>query len=849
MRSKQLVVAGIFVLGLVGSIFAQPYYYGAIREEQLPDWILESPAIEAQAGNELDESVFNYEGLPPVGNQSSQGSCTAWATAYYYLTYLQWQEHGFDTSDPDNICSPAFTYNLINGGTDSGSMPSDAFEIFEKIGCGTMSDIPYTASNCTNFPEEETFINGMVNRIDQTYSISTQSQAGLQTLKNHLLNGNIAMTAITVWSNFNEISSFNYTYCVNDIYGSDPGGHAVTIVGFDDNFETSDGTGAFRMVNSWGPSWGDDGFWWMSYEAFMNDIIGWGYALYASDRIDYEPQLYAAAEIQHSDRYNLRYRVGVGDVDNPAIEALYFDIGMRGRSQIAFPEGSRLILDATDLYPYLDANSPNEVFLSIQDRGYNNGHSGNLLNLQVEDMALDFRAISGYTPMTIPDYNAWVTTPLTLYYRVVPPEGFAAAVDLSNGNVNLTWDTANELNEFNEYMVYRDGEEIGRTSSTQYVDELSEFGIYSYEIVSAWDEAVSWPSATVEINYIEPVEPRFTNIAYVSDAGAFTLNWDQLRGESLQYDNGVADASFCPSNEASRGAMVAQQFTAPDNGKVTSVGAYFRAEEDIPNGNIRVYMMRDDNGTPGEKIYWGDIHTPSSEEGWRWYDAQNVRVALDAGEQFWLAVAWYDLNCTRLGRDMSSNANGTQKVSPDGEHWVTTNVGHPMLRVEYGSEELVDDWTGLLGYDVYMNDALVAEVDNDTKTFQGNFENAGVYNFRIVANYLQGDWQGETWQYEWNGTEQDVDDSGLPLAWEFQGAYPNPFNPTTTIGFTLKQATTVQLRVFNLLGQEVAQLANRTMRAGQHQVLFDGHGLASGLYVIRFDAGPLHETRKIVLMK
>ncbi len=96
---------------------------------------------------------------------------------------------------------------------------------------------------------------------------------------------------------------------------------------------------------------------------------------------------------------------------------------------------------------------------------------------------------------------------------------------------------------------------------------------------------------------------------------------------------------------------------------------------------------------------------------------------------------------------------------------------------------------------------------------------------------------------------EEDDSETMPLEWAFDGAYPNPFNPSTTVAFTLKEATTVQLRVFNVLGQQVKVLANRAMRAGHHQVPFQGHDMASGIYFVRFDAGPLHETRKVVLMK
>jgi hypothetical protein len=65
----------------------------------------------------------------------------------------------------------------------------------------------------------------------------------------------------------------------------------------------------------------------------------------------------------------------------------------------------------------------------------------------------------------------------------------------------------------------------------------------------------------------------------------------------------------------------------------------------------------------------------------------------------------------------------------------------------------------------------------------------------------------------------------------FQQNYPNPFNPATNVEFNLPATTSdVQLRVYNLLGQEVATLVNGTVVAGHHAVSFDGSHLASGIF-------------------
>jgi hypothetical protein len=79
--------------------------------------------------------------------------------------------------------------------------------------------------------------------------------------------------------------------------------------------------------------------------------------------------------------------------------------------------------------------------------------------------------------------------------------------------------------------------------------------------------------------------------------------------------------------------------------------------------------------------------------------------------------------------------------------------------------------------------------------------------------------------------------------------YPNPFNPSTEITFTLPQASQVSLRVFNLLGQEVASLVNEFRNAGTHRVTFDASNLATGMYIYRLESGANSLAKKMMLSK
>ena len=79
--------------------------------------------------------------------------------------------------------------------------------------------------------------------------------------------------------------------------------------------------------------------------------------------------------------------------------------------------------------------------------------------------------------------------------------------------------------------------------------------------------------------------------------------------------------------------------------------------------------------------------------------------------------------------------------------------------------------------------------------------------------------------------------------------YPNPFNPNTTIGFSLPNAENVSLKVYTLLGEQVAELVNRRLEAGIHRIDWNAANMPNGVYLYVLKAGNYREVRKAILMK
>ena len=100
-----------------------------------------------------------------------------------------------------------------------------------------------------------------------------------------------------------------------------------------------------------------------------------------------------------------------------------------------------------------------------------------------------------------------------------------------------------------------------------------------------------------------------------------------------------------------------------------------------------------------------------------------------------------------------------------------------------------------------------------------------------------------------NNSVTDADDDKLPSKFSLEQNYPNPFNPTTSISYQLTAFSHVMLKVYDLLGREVATLVDEMKQPGRYEVKFNGSNISSGTYFYRLQAGDFISTKKLVLMK
>jgi hypothetical protein len=104
-------------------------------------------------------------------------------------------------------------------------------------------------------------------------------------------------------------------------------------------------------------------------------------------------------------------------------------------------------------------------------------------------------------------------------------------------------------------------------------------------------------------------------------------------------------------------------------------------------------------------------------------------------------------------------------------------------------------------------------------------------------------------------TNAEEKENVLPASFALSQNYPNPFNPSTTIKFTIpnvettRQAVSITLKVYDILGREVATLVNGEKSPGTYEVKFNAGNLGSGMYFYQLKTGNFSETKKMLLLK
>jgi|GEM_PF-862947 len=360
-----------------------------------------------------DNSALQY--LPPIRSQGALNSCACFSTTYYQMTYMTALARGWDAKNGGDTLrfSPKWTYNMLNGGSDSGSLEGDSLNVQRDHGCATWADFPYDSDCHAWCLNSNVWRAAIGRRMNAFYTIgSLYTSNGLANLKAALDNGYVVT--------FDTYSPWSYQGWVQGTVANDPAttnddtfvgqqickyvraldwGHALTVVGYNDdiwcdlngNGVVDPGEkGALKIANSWG-NWANDGYAWFACDALKTDsdvpgwnpsdkVYGFGYGDSAGNVIvyvttaqaSYTPKMLAGFTINHAQRNQITMKVGKDSgtpTSNPAVQ--WNGVGLNRSGGACAFDGTTAACDGTfwldmsDLSP--DVGQSKRYFVGMND--------------------------------------------------------------------------------------------------------------------------------------------------------------------------------------------------------------------------------------------------------------------------------------------------------------------------------------------------------------------------------------------------------------------------------------------------------------------------------------------------
>jgi hypothetical protein len=217
--------------------------------------------------NPLPEAVNLQKFAPAVGDQGHQGSCVAWSSAYGARTIAEAARTG---ADPNSLkFSPAFLYNQIGLQNCDGSYIERAMEFMQNSGSVPYNEFPYSDQDCSRQPDQQLLEEARQHRMRGFNRLTPgdrNNAIDLRAIKENLSQGAPVVIGMMVGGSYMQpmMGQDVWDPTEDDKSMMGFGGHAQCVVGYDDRKYG----GAFLLMNSWGPSWGNNGFAWVRYRDF-----------------------------------------------------------------------------------------------------------------------------------------------------------------------------------------------------------------------------------------------------------------------------------------------------------------------------------------------------------------------------------------------------------------------------------------------------------------------------------------------------------------------------------------------------------------------------------------------------
>jgi streptogramin lyase len=328
---------------------------------------------------------------------------------------------------------------------------------------------------------------------------------------------------------------------------------------------------------------------------------------------------------------------------------------------------------------------------------------------------------------------------------------------------------------------------------------------------------------------LDPQSDVLSTVVPISDGFAWVGTNQGLA--KINTSNGTYQF-YSPSNSQIPGESVSPLAVTPDgrlwfaNFGSTTTSIYGLCWFD--GTNFGIIPQQQIGGLPHAQIY--DLEVKNIQNGYElWISCASRGVAVLTVTGTVVPVELVSFTANTNGNNVNLNWSTSTE---------TNNSGFSIERKQVFSQQ------SAVGNEEWIELAFVNGNGTTTETHSYSYTDNGLSSGKCIYRLKQTDFDG-TFEYS-NEIEAIVD---IPEKFELSQNYPNPFNPSTKIKYQIAASNPVSLKIYDVLGNEIATMVNEIQPAGNYEINFDASSLSSGTYFYKLQAGSFVQINKMILLK